>query len=143
MEGDNIMQLHLDFMLFEKHKKKKDGDKKMDKHHHHDDCKCKHKHDHKCDNKCAEGIKEELKRLRGRLVKVVVDGGYFIGIVGNVDCDKLILGPAPFYYPVTISLCEMNGVVELPYYPYFNGTEELSVADQLALNFAGAPEVEE
>lgn len=141
------MQLHLDFMLFEKHKKKKDGDKKLDKHHHHHDCKCKHKHDHKCDNKCdnkcAEGIKEELKRLRGRLVKVVVDGGYFIGIVGNVDCDKLILGPAPFYYPVTISLCEMNGVVELPYYPYFNGTEELSVADQLALNFAGAPEVEE
>jgi len=130
MEGEIFMKLHLDFMLFHKHNKKKD-------------CKCKdkHKHGHKCDGKCVDGIKDELTRLHGRLVKIVTNGGYFIGVVGKVDCDTVGIGPAPWYYPITVSLCEINAIIELPYYPYYGGSE-MTVADQLAMNYAGTLEVD-
>ncbi|MFE4047062.1 MULTISPECIES: hypothetical protein [unclassified Priestia] len=77
-----------------------------------EDCGCKEKF--KCDCCCTTGIREELERLTGRRVRVFTGSTFFIGDVGNVDCDTLTLLPPTGLLPGKISLCAITAIVELP-----------------------------
>ncbi|GAB1810612.1 hypothetical protein [Priestia megaterium] len=77
-----------------------------------EDCGCKKKF--KCDCCCTTGVREELERLTGRRVRVFTGSTFFIGDVGNVDCDTLTLLPPTGSLPAKLSLCAITAVVELP-----------------------------
>lgn len=78
----------------------------------HGNCGCKKKFE--CDCCCTTGVREELERLTGRRVRVFTGSNFFIGDVGNVDCDTLTLLPPTGSLPAKLSLCAITAVVELP-----------------------------
>ncbi|CAM4187437.1 hypothetical protein CN575_03930 [Bacillus wiedmannii] len=82
----------------------------------HDDCwdvfeECKKEQHEKCDSSCVQGIRDELKKLINKTVRINTEGRTYIGTVSSVTCDVVKLAAIPGSVAAIISLCKIEAIL--------------------------------
>ena len=71
----------------------------------------KRKKNEKCDSSCVQGIRDELKKLINKTVRINTEGRTYIGTVSSVTCDVVKLAAIPGSVAAIISLCKIEAIL--------------------------------
>ncbi|AXO98552.1 hypothetical protein BCJMU51_2422 [Bacillus cereus] len=79
-----------------------------------EECKKEHEEQNKaCDCCCVQGIRDELRKLVNRSVRITTGTNNYAGTVSSVTCDVVKLANSAGVVTVIISVCKIEAIEPL------------------------------